>query len=231
MDAPHDFRDRDRLLGLAYDLLHKRRITLGWVGCFSGFVILRWDEVARDSTQCGKQRRGVIYDQPESQLSQESNAAEKVSLKVEDPRPDFFGFFRNESNERKGNSFRAHGGENLSSFRSMRDQAPPIKSDTLPPVAFSVHSQPFHRAFPIRVRMLRRKIFHGIGIYVGNRSGRTIRRAMFLSSKLIDQTRPILRGKRQSLIQHGFVCKVRHKLPSTALYYEKAAIQLYTSDE
>ena len=31
MDPPHDFRYRDRLLGLAYDLLHKRRITLGWL--------------------------------------------------------------------------------------------------------------------------------------------------------------------------------------------------------
>src|SRR5215813_9107121 len=153
------------------------------------------------------------------------------SEKVEDPRPVFFGFFRNESNEWKWNSFSAHGGENLRSFRSMRDQTPPIKSDPLPLVAFTVYSQPFHRAFPIRVRMLRWKIFHRIRIYVGSRGGRTIRKAPLLSGKLIDQTRPILRGKRQSLIQHGFVCKVRHKLPSTALYYEKAANRLYPPDK
>src|SRR5262245_22584448 len=153
------------------------------------------------------------------------------SEKVEDTRPVFFGLFRNESNEWKRNSFSAHGGENLGSLRSMRHQAPPIKPDPLPLVAFTVHSQPFHRAFPIRVRMLRWKIFHGIRIYVGSRGGRTIRKAPLLSGKLIDQARPILRGKRQSLIKHGFVCKIRHKLPSTALYYEKAAIQLYTSDK
>ena len=153
------------------------------------------------------------------------------SEKVEDPRHVFFGFFGNESNEWKGNSLSAHGDENLGSLRSMRDQAPPIKPDLLPLVAFTVHSQPLHRAFPIRVRMLRWKIFHRIGIHVGSRSGRTIRKATFLSSKLIDQTRPILRGKRQSLIQHCFICKVRHKLPSTALFYEKAVIRLYTSDE
>src|SRR5262249_26235506 len=103
------------------------------------------------------------------------------SEKVEDLRPVFFGFFRNESNEWKGNSLSAHGGENLGSLRSMRDQAPPIKPDPLPPVAFTVHSQPFHRAFPIRVRMLRWKIFNRIGIYVGCRSGRTIRKAPLLS--------------------------------------------------
>src|SRR6266540_369839 len=153
------------------------------------------------------------------------------SEKVEDPRPVFLAFFRNESNEWKRNSLSAHGGENLRGFRSMRDQAPPIKPDPLPLVAFTVYSQSFHRAFPIRVRMLRWKIFHRIGIYVGSRGGRTVLKAMSLSSKLIDQTRPILRGKRQSLIQHSFICKVRHKLPSTALYYEKAAIRLYTSDE
>src|SRR5215510_6161980 len=153
------------------------------------------------------------------------------SEKVEDPRPIFFGFFGNESNEWKVNSLSAHGGENLGSLRSMRHPAPPIKPDPLPPVAFTVYSQPFHRAFPIRVRMLRWKIFHCIRIYVVSRGGRTIRKAPLLSGKLIDQTRQSLRGKRQSLFQHGFVCKVRHKLPSTALYYEKAAIRFYTSDK
>src|SRR5262245_47068341 len=128
------------------------------------------------------------------------------SEKVEDPRPVFFGFFGNESNEWKVNSLSAHGGENLRIFRSVRNQTLPIKPDPLPPVAFTVHSQPFYRAFPIRVRMLRWKIFHGIRIYVGSRSRRTIRKAPLLSGKLIDQTRPILRGKRQSLIQYGFVC-------------------------
>jgi hypothetical protein len=42
------------------------------------------------------------------------------SEKVEDPRPVFFGFFGNESNEWKVNSLSAHGGENLGSLRSMR---------------------------------------------------------------------------------------------------------------
>src|SRR5687767_10406806 len=93
------------------------------------------------------------------------------SEKVEDLRSIFFGFFRNESNEWKGNSLSAHGGKNLRSFRPIRDQTPPIEPDPLPMIELSVHSQPFHRTRPIRVRMWRGKIFHCIRIRVGNRGG------------------------------------------------------------